>query len=212
MKRLALLFVICSLGSPPAWAKEIKFRVVDPQEKVIVGTAVAIRSQGKLISKQTNEKGELAAQVEMLAEIRVTAAGFDPSDLKLDVLPGGDLIVRLRPATVHTTIEVVVRDEGAATGTTERTALEIDRGGARTVFDAVDKLVPGAYVTRRGVMGYGLNSPSGAVMIRGMGGSPNTQVLVVVDGRPDVMGLMGHPIPDFYTFPGISHPISRPTS
>ena len=80
MKRLALLFVICSLGSPPAWAKEIKFRVVDPQEKVIVGTAVAIRSQGKLISKQTNEKGELAAQVEMLAEIRVTAAGFDPSD------------------------------------------------------------------------------------------------------------------------------------
>lgn len=199
MKHLALLLMVSSLGSLPAWAEEIRIRVVDPQEAVIVGAAVAIRSQGNLISKQTNERGELVAQVEMPVDIRVTAAGFDPSDLKVKVAPDRDVTVRLRPATVHTTVEVVVRDEGAATGTTERTALEIDRGGARTVFDAVDKLIPGAYVPRRGVMGYGLNSPSGTVSIRGMGGSPNTQVLVVVDGRPDVMGLMGHPIPDFYT-------------
>jgi len=199
MKHLALLLMMFSHSSLPAWAEEIKIRVVDPQEKAIAGADVAICSQGKFLSKQTDEKGELVVQIAMPVEIRVTAAGFDPSDLKLDIVPSRDLTVRLRPATVHTTIEVVVREEGAATDTTERTALDIDRGGARTVFDAVDKLVPGAYVTRRGVMGYGLNSPSGAVMIRGMGGSPNTQVLVVVDGRPDVMGLMGHPIPDFYT-------------
>jgi outer membrane receptor protein involved in Fe transport len=49
-------------------------------------------------------------------------------------------------------------------------------------------------------MGYGIStnapaaSPSAAV-----GGSPNTGVLVVVDGRPDMQGLMGHPLPDFYS-------------
>ena len=80
MKRLAFLLMLFSLGSRPAWAEEIRIRVVDPQDKVIVGAAVAIRSQGKLLSKQTDEKGELAAQVAMPAEIRVTAAGFDPSD------------------------------------------------------------------------------------------------------------------------------------
>jgi outer membrane cobalamin receptor len=199
MNRMTLFLTICALASLPSRAEEIRIRVVDPQEAVIVGATVDLRSRGKHLSKETDQYGELVVQAELPLDIRVAAAGFDGSDLRLETYSGGDLAIRLRPATVHTTIEVVVRDEGAATGTSERTALEIDRRGARTVFDAVDKLVPGAYVTRRGVMGYGLNSPSGSVSIRGIGGSPNTQVLVVVDGRPDYMGLMGHPIPDFYT-------------
>jgi iron complex outermembrane receptor protein len=72
--------------------------------------------------------------------------------------------------------------------------------GARTVFDAIDRLVPSAVVTRRGVMGYGIaTNGTGAVSIRGVGGSPNTGVLVVVDGRPEYQALMGHPVPDLYT-------------
>ena len=82
--------------------------------------------------------------------------------------------------------------------TVEQTALEIDRGGARTVFDAVEKLVPSAYVTRMGILGLGLGQ-SGSMTLRGIGGSPTTELLVIVDGRPDFMGLMGHPMPDFYT-------------
>jgi len=202
----ALFGIVILLGSLPWAAEEIRLRVVDPHEAAIAGAAVEIRSHGeqaKLVSKQTDEKGELNARVEFPLEIRVTASGFDASVLRLEEYPAEGLTIRLRPATVHTTIEVVVRDEGAQSGTRERTALEIERGGARTVYDAVDKLVPGAYVTRRGVMGFGLNSPSGSVSVRGIGGSPNTQVLVIVDGRPDFMGLMGHPIPDFYTLSGV---------
>ncbi len=30
------------------------------------------------------------------------------------------------------------------------------------------------------------------------GGSPNTQVLVLIDGHPQFMGIMGHPLPDAY--------------
>ena len=91
-----------------------------------------------------------------------------------------------------------MHDAPAAETTVEQTALEIDRGNARTVFDAVENLVPSAYVTRMGILGLGLGE-SGSMTLRGLGGSPTTELLVVVDGRPDFMGLMGHPMPDFYT-------------
>ncbi len=200
MKRVILMLMLSCFKAAPAFTDEsLKLRVVDSQEAVIVGAAVEIRGKMNVFSAQTDERGELIAQVALPVSIRVAATGFAASGLQLDKLPLEDLVIRLMPAVVHTTIEVFVRDEGEQLQTSERTALEIERGGARTVYDAVDKLVPGAYVTRRGFMGYGLNSASGSVSIRGIGGSPNTEVLIVVDGRPDFMGLMGHPIPDFYT-------------
>ncbi len=57
--------------------------------------------------------------------------------------------------------------------------------------------VPGLYVTARGPGPYGIGAGSGgAFRMRGLGGSPNTEVLVLEDGIPDLMGLFGHPIPD----------------
>jgi len=59
--------------------------------------------------------------------------------------------------------------------------------------------IPGLFVTGRGVMGYGVaNGSAGGISIRGIGGSPNTQVLVLIDGHPQYMGMMGHPLPDAY--------------
>jgi len=55
------------------------------------------------------------------------------------------------------------------------------------------------FVTGRGVIGYGVaNGAAGGMSIRGIGGSPNTQVLVLIDGHPQYMGMMGHPLPDVY--------------
>jgi outer membrane cobalamin receptor len=199
MKRLIVLEILFLLKSLPVLASQLEIRVVDSQGAVIVGAAVDVYGKGQAFTGQTDSKGELDASVSLPVRIRVTATGFSVFELKLEALPPKRLEVRMSPAVLHTAIEVFVRDENETTQTRERTALEIEREGARTVYDAVDKLVPGAYVTRRGSMGYGLNSPSGAISIRGIGGIPNTQVLMVVDGRPDFMGLMGHPIPDFYT-------------
>ena len=70
---------------------------------------------------------------------------------------------------------------------------------AISVADAVAKLTPGAFVTRRGVAGYGVGaSGTGSISMRGLGGKPNTQVLILIDGRPDFMGIFGHPLPDAY--------------
>ena len=59
--------------------------------------------------------------------------------------------------------------------------------------------VPGLFVTQRGVMGYGVSTGgSGGIKIRGIGGAPNTDMLVLIDGLPQYAGLYGHPIADNY--------------
>ena len=59
--------------------------------------------------------------------------------------------------------------------------------------------VPGLFNTARGVMGYGVSTgASGTMSMRGIGGSPTTGMLVLIDGHPQYMGLMGHPIADAY--------------
>ena len=45
--------------------------------------------------------------------------------------------------------------------------------------------VPGLFVTQRGVLGYGVSTGgSGGIKVRGIGGSPNTDMLVLIDGLP----------------------------
>ena len=184
-----------------ATADEITLRVVDSQDAAIPGAAIEVRSLGlprTVISGVANQEGVLSVKADLPLEVQVTAPGFDPLRQKVEIASPGGVRLRLTPAALHTTIDVVVRDVAAPVSTIEQTALEIERGGARTAFDAVEKLVPSAYVTRRGIMGFGLGQ-SGSITLRGIGGSPTTGLLVVVDGRPDFMGLMGHPLPDFYT-------------
>ncbi len=75
---------------------------------------------------------------------------------------------------------------------------ELLASGGISLLDALSERVPGLFVARRGVIGYGINSQAGTITIRGLGGSPNTQVLVMIDGVPQFMGLFGHPLPDSY--------------
>jgi len=143
-------------------------------------------------------EGLVRLECPLPAELRVSAAGFQSEVRTLSRAPEGVLEVRLRPAPLRTVLEVEVR-ETPGSGPPSGSRLEMDQRGARTVLDAVEKLAPGAFVTRRGVMGYGIaTNGTGVVTIRGVGGQPNTGVLIVVDGRPDYQGLMGHPLPDFY--------------
>jgi len=69
-----------------------------------------------------------------------------------------------------------------------------------TVGDAISVRVPGAFVTQRGLLSYGTGPGSaGKLTLRGVGNSmTNSQVLVLVDGRPDFMGIFGHPLMDAY--------------
>jgi iron complex outermembrane receptor protein len=76
---------------------------------------------------------------------------------------------------------------------------DIKNANEPQVFSLIAARVPGLFVTERSNLGYGLAQGSaGQVTIRGIGSNPNTQVLILLDGRPQFMGLFGHPLPDNY--------------
>ncbi|MFA6032333.1 MAG: TonB-dependent receptor, partial [Myxococcota bacterium] len=109
--------------------------------------------------------------------------------------------------------EGVVTDEGYQTTVTHQkikgkdpTADEVDVSGedlrksnARDALQAISREVPGMYVNSRGNGFNGVaGGASGSIKMRGLGGSPNTEILILQDGVPDYQGLFGHPIPDAY--------------
>jgi iron complex outermembrane receptor protein len=80
----------------------------------------------------------------------------------------------------------------ATTSTSVITETEIERSGAQNLMDLLVR-EPGVWVSRQGGMGFG-----GNVSIRGFGGSPPTQLAVLLDGHPTQMGIMGHILPTSY--------------
>jgi iron complex outermembrane receptor protein len=68
----------------------------------------------------------------------------------------------------------------------------------KSILSLVAQQVPGVFVPERGILGFGINTGAGQISIRGVGGEPNTRALVLVDGRPQYMGLFGHPLSDSY--------------
>lgn len=76
---------------------------------------------------------------------------------------------------------------------------EIDERHEASLLPLLSEQVPGLFISSRGVMGYGVSGgAAGAMSLRGVGGAPTTGLLVVIDGEPQYMGLMGHPLADSY--------------
>ena len=189
----ALVILIICLAASAA----VRVRVVDPSGRPLPSATVTAGGRTFV----TGADGIALAEAVPPLTIRVAAAGFQTSYVAVEA-GQEEVTAELSPEPVYSTVQVVGAPEELTAGPMVAGAVKIDRTGVRTVFDAVDRLVPSAFVTRRGVMGYGIaRGGTGQVSIRGVGNSPNTGVLVVIDGRPDYMGMMGHPLPDFYSLP-----------
>ena len=79
------------------------------------------------------------------------------------------------------------------------TRKELEESAESALLPALSEQIPGLFITERGITGFGVSSGSaGQINLRGLGGNPTTQVLILIDGHPQFMGLMGHPIPDSY--------------
>ena len=77
---------------------------------------------------------------------------------------------------------------------------QIDDSREVNILPVLANRVPGLFVNQRNMVGYGVGPNSGGnISIRGVSGSPNTQVLMLIDGQPQFMGIFGHPISDAYT-------------
>lgn len=76
---------------------------------------------------------------------------------------------------------------------------QIERRFEPSLLPVLTEQVPGLFITGRGVMGYGVAAgAAGGMKIRGVGSEPTSGVLVLIDGHPQYMGLMGHPLADSY--------------
>lgn len=76
---------------------------------------------------------------------------------------------------------------------------EIENTGNINVLTTLNAYVPGIFVTQRNVLGFGVSTGgSGGMTLRGIGGAPNTEILVLIDGHPQYQGIFGHPLPDAY--------------
>ena len=75
---------------------------------------------------------------------------------------------------------------------------QIESSPSPSVLPVLTEQVPGMFVTSRGIMGYGVSGgAAGGMNLRGLGGG-SARLMVLVDGHPQYMGLMGHPIADAY--------------
>lgn len=109
-------------------------------------------------------------------------------------------------------------DEFVVTGVRDETTLRhlpmtvsvvsrqtLEESGEISILPVLNTQVPGFFSSSRGTMGYGVSTgAAGQMSIRGIGGPaqaglPTTGVLVLIDGSPQYMGLMGHPIADAYS-------------
>lgn len=74
---------------------------------------------------------------------------------------------------------------------------EIEAASSSSVLPVLSQLVPGLFVTQKGMLGFGVSEGSaGAINIRGVG--QGNKVLMLFDGQPQWAGVFGHSIPDLY--------------
>lgn len=75
----------------------------------------------------------------------------------------------------------------------------IEYSSESALLPVLSEQVPGFFLTQRGITGFGVSAGSaGQISLRGVGGNPNTQVLILLNGNPQFMGIMGHPLADAY--------------
>ena len=130
---------------------------------------------------QGNQGSAPSASGAVLADLGVDKAARAPSPAF------GSVVVAARPAQ---------RDQTQDAQLIEGSSLR--RSARATTFEALSQQSPGLYVSARGALHGVGNGASGGIHLRGLGGSPNAQVLVIEDGVPDYQGIFGHPIPDAY--------------
>lgn len=82
---------------------------------------------------------------------------------------------------------------------TQISRAEIEERQSVSLLDIAAEQTPSLFHTARGVLGYGVSTGgSGSLTMRGVGGSPNTEMMVLIDGHPHQMAIMGHPLADAY--------------
>ena len=95
------------------------------------------------------------------------------------------------PPTVVTATKLNIAEKDVVPTVSVITSQELRESNDASVFSILSERVPGLYLQERGVLGYGISSASGEISIRGVGGDPNTEVLILLERAPAIHGTHG---------------------
>ena len=122
-----------------------------------------------------------------------------------------DSLLNITKASNGKLIDAIQIHEVVVTGTRNETDIrhlpmtisvidrkQIEQSMQPSILPILTQQVPGLFITARGIMGYGVSGgAAGGMSLRGIG-SGSGRLMVLIDGHPQYMGLMGHPIADAY--------------
>jgi outer membrane receptor protein involved in Fe transport len=127
----------------------------------------------------------------ILALLILPIAFLFPQSLTTDTIEIKEVVV------TGTKVEVARKNIPLTVSLVPRETLEQTTESA--LLPVLSEEIPGLFVTERGITGFGVaTGAAGQLNMRGLGGNPTTQVLILLDGHPQFMGLMGHHLPDAY--------------
>lgn len=205
MRNLNLLFILLILFTLKSTSQNLKGTVITKSSEPVSNAKITIKELNAF--KETGKNGEFIFHVQRgTYQLLISAAGFD------------DVLQKIEIGKDDTSIQVIVgfgsrmMDEVVVTGSktlvsknylpVNATAVgkeQIEQSGESALLPAIMHHIPGMFVTQRGVTGFGLSAgAAGAISMRGISGSPNNRVLVLLNGSPQFMGIFGHPLPDCY--------------
>ncbi len=127
----------------------------------------------------------ISAQTDSLQHIHSTLSGEETDPIRI-----GEVVV------TGTRNETDVRHLPLTVSVIDRQ--QIEQSMQPSVLPVLTQQIPGLFITSRGVMGYGVSGgAAGSMSLRGLG-SGSGRLMVLIDGHPQYMGLMGHAIADAY--------------
>ena len=198
----------------------ICFFVVSLQAQTITGRAVdqstneplsgaTVQIENSLKGVVTDVGGNYAIKVSPNKSVTLRASfiGYKPVLKEIVVKQNESITVDFQ--LVSRSIE---QDEVIVTGTRISTARsnvplttsvvdekEIESSSEINLMPLIGSMIPGVFVTERGITGFGVSDgAAGKVSIRGVGSGEQSRLLVMIDGQPQFMGIFGHAFPDMY--------------
>jgi outer membrane cobalamin receptor len=202
------LFIISLFVVVSVYSQEIFGTVKDKNTKEpLSGATVQVMNTFKGVVSTSDGLFVLKVPSEKEITVKASFIGYSPTT-KTFLLKNGEK-VEFEFLLVSTTVE---QEEVIVTGTRVSTARsniplttsvitekDIESSAEINLLPLISNSVPGVFVTERGISGFGISTgAAGKISVRGVGSGEQSQLLVMIDGQPQVMGIFGHGFPDMY--------------
>jgi outer membrane cobalamin receptor len=208
MKNLVLLLFFLVTFSGYINAQRITGKISDSQTgEPLSDVAVVLLKTGKGVVSDKSGLYELAVS-EGRQIIEVRHIGYANERREINVVSGQQITIHFELTTeifqqeqiVVTANKVAMNRDNVPMNVSIINQMQIEQSSESNILPVISSQIPGLFVSERGVTGFGLAGGSaGKISIRGVGGSEASfPVLLLIDGQPQFMGMMGHAIPDSY--------------